>query len=155
MNDEKIVKKKKVIILSTLIIGVILLMTGILFDLMKIDLVPNNKALIGLSFIPLSLALSSYIILVKIKKSPQQMRSIIINENDERLAALRNEAEANAFKILLGVLFLTYTGYTLMVPGDIFESVGWWILMLLLFFSFILRGALLTKAMRKHDPKQE
>ncbi len=151
MNVEKTVKKTKVVLFSTLIIGVILLLAGILFDLMKINLVPNNKALVGLSFIPLAIALSSYILLTKIKKSPQKMKSYIINENDERLTALRNEADANAFRILLWTIFLTYTGYTLMVPGDIFESVGWWILMLLLLFSFALRGVLLTKAMRKNE----
>ncbi len=72
------------------------------------------------------------------------MKEIIISENDERLVALKNEAEANAFRILQAVLFLTYMGYTFMVPEDIFESVGWWIVTVLLFVSLILQAVLLT-----------
>ena len=123
------------IMLVTLSIGIVLLAAGIIFSLMGIYFIQNNKAFIGLSFIPLSVAFVYYIKLSRIKKSPQKMRNIIINENDERLVALRNEADAKAFKALQGALFLTYMGYTLMVPEDIFESVGWWII--LFSYSFL------------------
>lgn len=70
------------------------------------------------------------------------MRSIIIKENDERLVALNNEADAKTFKILKGALFLTYCGYTFMVPEDVFKSVGWWILLIILLGSLFLQGML-------------
>ena len=81
------------------------------------------------------------------------MRNIIINESDERLVALRNEADAKAFKALQGALFLTYMGYTLMVPEDIFESVGWWIILVLLFISFISQGILFNIVIGKDNSK--
>jgi len=65
------------------------------------------------------------------------MRDTIINENDERLISMKNEADAKSFKIIQGALFLAYMGYTLIVPEDIFESLGWWLLLVLLLFSFI------------------
>lgn len=155
MNTEKIVKESKTIMLVTLTIGIVLLAAGIIFSLMEINLIPNNKAITGLSFIPLTVAFTYYVKLSRIKKSPQRMRNIIINENDERLVALKNEADAKAFKTLQGALFLTYMGYTLMVPEDIFESVGWWILMILLFISFISQGILFKKVMDKDNSKDD
>jgi hypothetical protein len=47
------------------------------------------------------------------------------------------EADARAHKIVPAALFLTYMGYTLMVPADIFEAPGWWILLLLLMLSLV------------------
>jgi hypothetical protein len=116
-----------------------------------IKLIKNNKAIVGLSFIPLSVALVYYLKLMRIKKSPYKMREILVNENDERLVALKNEADAKAFRIIQGALFLTYMGYTLMVPEDIFESVGWWILLVLLFVSFISQGVIYSKLMKKDN----
>jgi len=107
---------------------------------LDISLISNNKALIGLSVIPLSMAFVYFIKLTRIKKSSQKMRSIIIKENDERLVALNNEADAKTFKILQGALFLTYCGYTFMVPENVFKSVGWWILIIILLGSFFLQG---------------
>ena len=56
MNTEKIIKDSKVIILVTLSIGIVLFVAGIIFSLMGISLIQNNRAFIGLSFIPLSVA---------------------------------------------------------------------------------------------------
>lgn len=155
MNTEKIVKESRVIMIVTLIIGITLLAIGIIFGLMDINLISNNKAIIGLSFIPLSVAFVYYFKLSGIKKAPHKMRNIIINENDERLVALKNEVDAKALKILQGALFFTYMGYTLMVPEDIFESVGWWILMILLFISFISQGILYMKVMKDNCKDDE
>lgn len=151
MNTEKIVWESKVIMLTTLIIGIALLAVGIIFSLMDIKLITNNRAIVGLSFIPLGVALVYFIKLTKIKKSPQNMRNLIINEVDERLVSIKNEADAKAFKIIQGAIFLTYMGYTLIVPEDIFESVGWWILMSLLFISFISQGILRVIIMSNKD----
>jgi len=152
MNTEKIIKETKVIMLVTLAIGLVLLAIGIVFSLLDINLIKNNKAIVGLSFIPLSAAFVYFLKLTRIKKSPHKMREILVNENDERLVALKNEVDAKAFRIIQGALFLTYMGYTLMVPEDIFESVGWWILLVLLFVSFISQGIIHTKVMRKDNP---
>lgn len=155
MNTEKIIKESKVIILVMLIIGIVLLAVGVIFSFTHVNLIRNNNAIIGLSFIPLSVAAAYYVKMSRIKKSPQKMRDIIINENDERLVALKNEADAKAFKVLQGVLFLTYMGYTLMVPEDIFESVGWWLIMILLFVSFISQGVMFKNMMGKDIYKDD
>lgn len=154
MNTEKIIKETKVIMIVTLVIGLVLLVTGISFDLLDIHIIKNNRAIVGLSFIPLSVAFVYYLKLTRIKKSPQKMREILVNENDERLVALKNEVDAKAFRIIQGALFLAYMGYTLMVPEDIFESVGWWILLVLLFVSFISQGVIHTKVSRKDNSKE-
>jgi len=137
MNTEKVIKEYKMIMIVTLIVGLVLLAVGIIFTLLNLRLVPNNKAIVGLSFIPLGVALAYLIKLTVIKKSPLKMRDTIINENDERLISMKNEADAKSFKIIQGALFMAYMGYTLMVPEDIFESLGWWLLLVLLFVSFI------------------
>ena len=154
MNTEKIIKETKVIMIVTLVIGLVLLVTGICFDVLDIHIIKNNRAIVGLSFIPLSVAFVYYLKLTRIKKSPQKMREILVNENDERLVALKNEVDAKAFRIIQGALFLAYMGYTLMVPEDIFESVGWWLLLVLLFVSFISQGVIHTKVSRKDNSKE-
>ncbi|MEA4924289.1 MAG: hypothetical protein VB084_03170 [Syntrophomonadaceae bacterium] len=155
MDTDRIVKESKMIMFVTLSVGIAILAIGVTFSLMNIDLISNPKAIIGLSFIPLSVAFAYYIKLSSIKKSPQKMCNLIITENDERLVALKNEADAKTLKILQGVLFLTYVGYTLMVPEDIFESTGWWLLMILLLFSLMLQGILLTRAMGNDTSKAD
>ena len=141
MNTDKVVRESKTIIHVTLVIGVALLATGIIFKVIEINLLPKNgaMAIIALSFTPLAVALAYYVKLLGIKKSPQKF---IINEIDERLVALKNEADAKAFKIVQGALYFVYMGYTLMVPKDVFESVGWWLLMILLFISLFSQGIL-------------
>lgn len=148
MDTEKIVKESQIIMFVTLTVGLALFAAGIIFTLMDINLIQNNKALIGLSFLPLSVACIYFVKSLRIRKSPQKMQSIIINEVDERLVTLKNEADAKAFKIVKGALFLAYMGYTLMVPEDIFESVGWWILLILFFVTFMSQGILQYFVMR-------
>lgn len=154
MNTEKIIKETKVIMIVTLAIGLVLLVTGISFDLLDIRIIKNNRAIVGLSFIPLCVSCVYCLKLKRIKKSPHKMREILVNENDERLVALKNEADAKAFRIIQSALFLTYMGYTLIVPEDIFESVGWWILLVLLFVSFISQGVIHTRVLRKDNSKE-
>ena len=76
------------------------------------------------------------------------MINIITSENDERLIALKNGADSQAFRIIQASIFLSYMGYTLIVPQDIFESVGWWILMMLMLITFISQGLLTAKALK-------
>ncbi len=149
MNSKKIVRKNKKVMLVSMIFFIILLVGGIFLELVDSRLLPNNKALVALSFFPLGIAVSSYIKLQTIKKYPQKMKDFIINENDERLIALRNQADARAFKIMQALLFFLYMGYTLMFPEDIFKTVGWWLLMFLLLASFVLQGMTSAKSMEK------
>lgn len=153
MNTDKVVRESKTIMLVTLVIGVALLATGIIFKLLEINFLPNNNgaiAIIALSLIPLAVALAYYVKLLGIKKSPQ---AFIINEIDERLVALKNEADAKAFKIVQGALFLTYMGYTLILPKEVFESVGWWLLMIVMLISFISQAILTMNVMIKENSK--
>lgn len=140
MNGEKTVKEAKTVMIVSLIVGFFLMTVGLVFRQWDIALLSNNKALFALSILPLSLAFVSYLKLLRIKKSPQKMRSIIIKENDERLVALNNEADAKTFKILQGIMFLAYFSYTFMLPQEIFKSVGWWTLLILLLGSMLLQG---------------
>ncbi len=142
MNTEKIIKEAKLIMAVCLTVGLVLLVAGIIFSFVDVSFITNPKAVIGLSLIPLSAALVYYLKLTNIKKSPQKMKNIIISESDERLVALKNEADSKAFKLVQAAIFLGYMGYTLMVPEDIFESVGWWIIMILLMVTFIAQGIL-------------
>lgn len=151
MNTEKIIKETKVIILVTFAIGLIMMIIGIIFSLLDINLINNNKAIVGLSFIPLSLAFTYYIKLKLIIKTPNKMKKIIINENDERIVASKNKADARAFRIIQSILFLSYMGYTLIIPEDIFKSIGWWILLALLLISFGLQSIFYSLEMKKND----
>jgi predicted membrane chloride channel (bestrophin family) len=142
MNTEKLVSQTKFNIIVSIITGVLLLLTGIIFSMFDLVPVKMTKAITGLSFIPFGFAFANFINLLRIKKSPQKMRTVIVSHNDERLVAIRNEADARAFRILQWLLFMVYMGYTLMVPNDIFEAVGWWIILIILFVSYILQGIL-------------
>lgn len=140
MSGEKTVKEAKTVMMVSLIVGFVLLTVGLVSRQWDTALINDSKALLALSLLPLSLAFVSFLKLARIKKSPQKMRSIIIKEEDERLVALNNEADAKTFKIIQGLLFLAYFGYTFMFPQEVFESVGWWILIVLLLGSMLMQG---------------
>jgi len=149
MNTTKIERESKAISLVALVVGMILLAIGIVLSVFQITIISNNKALIGLSFVPLAVAFIYFFKYLKIKNTPEKMQETIITETDERLVASKNEADAIAFKILQGALFLAYLGLTLMFPEQIFESAGWWFLTILLFISFITQAILHLKRQEK------
>ena len=140
MNGEKTVKDTKTVMIVSLIVGAVLFTVGLVIRQWEIALFSDNKALLALSLLPFSLAFVSFLKLSRIKKSPEKMRSIIIRESDERVVALNNEADARTFKVLQGMLFLAYFGYTFMFPQEVFESIGWWILLILILSSMLLQG---------------
>ncbi|MCA0970683.1 hypothetical protein LCM20_08795 [Halobacillus litoralis] len=141
MSAEKLVKETKLIIGVSLFASLALLITWTTVELMNTSF-GNDKALLALSIIPLSAALASYLKLIKINKDPQKM----VAETDERLVAEKNEADAKALKLLQGILFLTYMGYTFIFPEETFQSLGWWvtlgILLLSLFAPVMIRHML-------------
>ncbi|MFS0723565.1 hypothetical protein [Paenibacillus sp. 1P07SE] len=140
MSGEKTVKETKMVMMVSLIVAIILLTAGLASGQLEIALLSDNKALFALSLLPLSLAFVSFMKLSRIKRSPQKMRSVLIKENDERLVALHNEADARTFKIMYGLMFLAYFGYTFLFPQEVFKSAGWWMLIILLLGSMLLQG---------------
>jgi len=151
METDKIINESKKYAIIAFVVGIVILITGILLDVLQINLISNNRAIVGLSFIPLGVAFSYFIKMIKIKKYPKAMKNVVINENDERLVALRNEATAKSHKILNGVMWLSYFGYTFAFPTDVFEAIGWWILLLLIFVSILSEAIILNKALKRGD----
>ncbi|UXH46628.1 hypothetical protein N5C46_11480 [Rossellomorea vietnamensis] len=143
MSAEKIVKEIKLTILVSLLVSMALLVTWFIFEISDIPFA--NKSLLALSLISSSAALASFLKLLKIKKDP----NVMVSETDERLVAEKNEADSKALKLLQGVMFLSYLGYTFIIPEDIFKATGWWIslgtLLLSLFAPLMFRR--ITKEM--------
>lgn len=86
--------------------GVALFGAGSFLAWFKVDLVPNPKAVFFLGFIPLSMAFSSWITLHMLVDRPKEMDEAITSITDERLIAIRNEAEAIANRIIRWLIFL-------------------------------------------------
>lgn len=140
-------KSKKKLIISmyvNLIAGLLLVIAGIMLIVLNSPLIENKKAIIGLSFIPFGISFCSWINLFLTKKYPKDMKPVIISENDERLIAIRNEADSVTFQILQWALMLTFFGYTFMVPKDIFETPSWWIIFGFYIMSYMLQGIILS-----------
>jgi hypothetical protein len=76
----------------------------------------SHKALMVLSLLPFSMAFVSFLKLSRLKNAPHKMKKTIIAENDERLVALKNEADAG--------------------------SAGWWTLLVLLLVSLFAQSLL-------------
>ncbi len=146
MNTEKMYKETKLLLIISIILGVALLATGAVLSFIKLDFFINLKGFVGLSFLPFAMALISFIRLYTLKRKPEKMKEIITIENDERLVSIKNQVDAKSFRVLQAILFLTYMGYTLIIPADIFETVGWWIILGLLFVSFVLQAIFRVKA---------
>lgn len=155
MNTEKIIKEARIIVITCSVIGVLLIVLFAFLSISDIFIISNKKALVGLSLTPFSMALIYYLKISTIKRSPEKVKNIIITENDERISTLKNEAAAISFKIIQGAIFLSYMGYTLLVPEDIFESVGWWILLALFLLAFISHGVISMKLMANNAKENE
>ena len=147
MELNKHVKKTKTYLALSLAAGVVMLAAGILFETLGVHLLDNNKAIIGVSFIPLGLALAFGLNLTMAKRNPKGMRSIMAAETDERLAALRHQADSITFRALRWALALLFCGYTFAYPAEVFESAGWWIVFGFFFAAFMLQGVLLAVLM--------
>lgn len=136
MRKEKIVKEAKAIFIVTFVLAIALLAASITLSRLDVNIL-NNKAVGALSLIPFSVAFIYLSKLLGIQRYPQKMRSLIIHETDERLVAAKNEVDAKALKITQATMVFGYMGYTLMIPEDIFEAVGWWLILALTFISFL------------------
>ncbi|TGB03680.1 hypothetical protein [Halobacillus salinus] len=132
MSAEKVVKETKWTIGLSLVVSLALLVTWFVMETMGVAFT-ENKAFLALSLIPLSAALASFVKLTKIQKNPKRM----LSETDERLVAEKNEADAKTLKALQGILFLSYLGYTFIIPEDAFKAFGWWIILSAFLFSLL------------------
>ena len=130
MSVEKFVKETKLTIWVTLFVSLALFLTWVVLKTSDTVFI-NNRAFLALSLIPFSVALTGFLKLMKIRKNPQ----LIVSETDERLVAEKHEAEAKTLKVLQGILFISYLGYTFFSPEEIFQSIGWWITLSVLLFS--------------------
>lgn len=155
MRTENLKKEARTIFTLALAAGALLLLSGILLNLLDLKLLANNRALIGLSLIPFSIAALYLWKYLTLKNHPEKIRGLIVSESDERLVQVKNEADTKAFRLTQALIFLAYMGYTFAVPEDIFESPGWWLLLLLLLFSFLGRGLFLAGAMKRNDGQGE
>jgi hypothetical protein len=136
---------------ANLIAGALLVIAGILLNVLNIPLIENKKAIIGLSLIPFGISFYSWLNLFLSNKYPKDMKPVIISENDERLIAIRNEADSITFQILQWALMLTFFGYTFIVPKDIFETLSWWIIFGFYLMSIMLQGIILSIYYRKNN----
>lgn len=140
------IKSKKRLLLcmyANLAVGLLLVATGIFLEITGFPFADNNKSLIGLAFIPLGLSTGAFLNLIFIKKYPDGMKPVLISENDERLTAIKNKADALTFRFLRWVLMLVFFGYTFIKPNDIFETVSWWIMFAFYFISYMLQGTIM------------
>ncbi len=142
MKGERSIKEAKTILAVTLLGGILLLAAGFIFMEMNSILFSSHKALMALSLLPFSMAFVSFLKLSRLKNAPHKMKKTIIAENDERLVALKNEADAGTLKLLQGILFLAYFGYTFIFPEEVFASAGWWTLLVLLLVSLFAQSLL-------------
>lgn len=147
--------KLVVSLFANLTAGVLLMITGILMEVLKINIIENVKAITGLSFIPLASAFTSAYYLHLLKKRPDKMKAIVIAENDERLIAVQNEVDAITFRILRWALVLVFFGYTLAVPKDVFESAAWWTIFVFFFMSYMIQSILFTVKYGKKQKNEE
>lgn len=154
MNTLNIIRKSRLEIKANLIAGTVLLITGIFMISFNINIVPNNKAILGISLIPFAVAFSKWINLIFIKKYPKEMDPTIVSQNDERLITERNEAEANTNRIFRWLLNLIFMGYTLIVPADAFKSIGWWIVLALLCLSYLMPLIMLKRTNSQHEKEE-
>lgn len=150
MNNFSSSKLKKIKIGANLGVGLALIAAGIILRVTDSNIIENTKAVIGLSLIPLGIALYLWLSLIFAKKYPKNMNQMNIMENDERLRAIGYRADSTAFRILRWALMLLYYGYTFMSPDDVFETASWWIVLVFFMLSYLLQG-ILVKIYSDHE----
>lgn len=144
MNKHAIFRSEKMKLAANLIAGLVLITVGSYWRMQGMALDWNPKALIGLGFIPVGIALSKAVQLYTYSRNPKESMPALIAMSDERLQAERNAADATAHHLMSWLLNLIFLGYTLMFPKDIFESPAWWILFALFIVATLLPAAILA-----------
>lgn len=149
MSKDIYVKKQRLYLFVSLLLGLFMLATALVLNLF--DLFDNTKAIVALSFIPFGVASAIAINLYLIKKHPRRMNALIISETDERLMAIKHETDSITFRILRWALLFFYLGYTFIVPEDIFEAPGWWLVLAFLLVSYTLQEVLFMIKQKKDN----
>ena len=129
MDTNAIMKKEKVILALNLILGIIVLVIGIF-----VDPFGYRKILVGLSVVLFGIAVASVVKLFLLIKNP----SALAEEFDERIVADKNKADAVSLRIIRYILILVFLFYTFTRPEEIFESLNWWIILVILLLSNLL-----------------
>jgi hypothetical protein len=144
MNHDTITKSEKLKLTANLAAGLVLIAVGSYWRMQDMALDWNPKALIGLGFIPVGIAIGKAVQLYTFARHPKESMPALIAMRDERLQAQRNAADATAHRLMSWLLNLIFLGYTLMFPKDIFESPAWWILFGLFLLTTMLPAAILA-----------
>jgi hypothetical protein len=143
MNKNAVLRSEKMKLAANLVAGLVLMAVGIYWRMQGTALGWNPKALIGLGFIPLAIAIGKAVQLYTFNRHPKESMPVLIAMSDERLQAERNAADAAANRFLTWLLYLLFLGYSLMFPTDVFETPAWWILFALFILATLLPAAIL------------
>jgi hypothetical protein len=135
MDTNAIMKKEKVILALNLIVGVIILVIGIF-----VDPFGYRKTLVGISVVLLGMAGASVIKVFLLKKSP----SALAEEYDERIVAAKNRADAVSLRIIRYILMLVFLFYAFTRPEEIFESLIWWIILVISLLTILLPSIIMS-----------
>jgi hypothetical protein len=151
MESGIFIKRVKIELVVSLILGLVLLTSGIVVEILDINILDNNRTLVALSFIPLGLFIASLIRLSDVKKHPDKY----IDQYDERLVSARNRADSISLKIIQYFLALAFLGYTFAKSDDVFESLGWWLLLITFLLAFLLPAVILGDVNKKFRPRND
>jgi len=149
LESEKVIKTTKAVMIVNLAVGIALVVLSLVLTGLKIEFLSNQRAIVGISFIPFGIALASFLSLYFMRRDPKG--PLVTYERDERIQAIRYETDSKAFRVLRWALMLFYFGYTFIVPNDIFEAPGWWVTLGFFFMSFMLPGILFKVALGKEQ----
>jgi len=129
MDTAAAVRKERLFIIGNLALGVAILITALLFNPFG-----YHKALEALSIFVFGMAVASAVKMRALRKDPLAL----IEENDERIVAARNRANAVSLGIIRYAMTLVFMFYTLARPQEVFESLSWWLVAVVLLLAVLL-----------------
>jgi hypothetical protein len=148
MESGPMINKLKTELKVNLILGLVLLIAGIFVELYDVQILDNNRFIVALSFIPLGLFVASLIKIYYVKKNPNKY----VDEYDERLIAAREKADALSMRIIRYLLFLAFLGYSFAKSSEVFESLSWWLLLIISLITVFLPLIIYGDANKKYKP---
>jgi hypothetical protein len=149
MEPKKIANKMNRYFLISLAVGLLLLAGGLAMQLLDVHLVENNKAVVGLSFMPLALATYFGITTALMKRNPKYLRSVMTEQADERIASMKQRADSITYRTMRWALTFVFLGYTFAFPSEIFETAGWGVAFAFFFMAHMMQGITLTVLMSR------
>ncbi|MCK9355992.1 MAG: hypothetical protein M0R22_02425 [Dehalococcoidia bacterium] len=143
MDKEALIRRERTFAVVSLVLGIAVLGAGLLFN-------PHgyHKALEAISIVLFAMAFASLVKIRALKRND----AIPVAENDERIVAARNQADAVSLEVIRRVLFLAYLFYTFVRPGDIFQSLSWWLLLAVSMLSLLLPPLVLGNVNKRFQP---